>query len=769
MIYNLESKFGKNWIVAEDNVTEHQALPAKYESIFCQGNGYVCIRAAAEEWSSGDPGRCTIIAGTFDIAEDDACNTLVNLPDTMHLFLQVNGEDVDCRKAEAGSYLRFLNLKNGLLARSFDFSAEGRPFRAEFRRMVSLSDRNLAVSETRVSAKDGGAFTLSLTGGIDGQSPIMMEHLASGPCTVSDGVMQVVTYTRQSEIRIAVSERIRLELERGGERKPISPEESFDFSSGKNSVGYRTSVEVPEECSLIVTKYVVFQTSRDRGNELFGATELLRSGKERVLAASRLPLTSHLQESEREWERRIWSERDAVIDGNDLDQLALRFAVYHMTVMSPVHDNRMNIGAKGLSGPGYYGHAFWDTEIYLLPYFIFEAPEEARSLVEYRVNSLPAVRRNARKGGNRGARFCWESAWITDGEATPVWCDTGDLEIHITADVALGAYYYYIASGDEEFMNRGGYELIFDTATYWVTRMKENPATGLCDILDVTGPNEYHTHVNNNAYTNYLAHNNLVSALKYAEQLKNRNPALYEALKDHLNIDAWKSAAERIFLPKPNENGIIPEHDGYLALPVIVAEQETSASKNPEARKRADEYGINKCQCSKQADIVSLLYLMEDQFDAETKRRNFYFYEHNCFHHSSLSLNTHSCLAADLGERDMAYSLFERAAMIDMGTDPGSSSAGIHSASLGGIWQCVVLGFGGVRRVGEELRIEPNLPDAWNELTFRISWKGQRLLIRENHSSFTVENITNGEKKEISFLHKGKTVTVLDKVEVKLS
>ena len=202
-------------------------------------------------------------------------------------------------------------------------------------------------------------------------------------------------------------------------------------------------------------------------------------------------------------------------------------------------------------------------------------------------------------------------------------------------------------------------------------------------------------------------------------------------------------------------------------MPEIVFDGEESASKNPKAWERTQEHGgIEKVQCSKQADVAALLYQMEDKFSADVKKKNFYFYERNCFHSSSLSLNTYSCLAADMGELDMAYELFERAMLIDMSGDPSSSSAGVHAASLGGIWQCVVLGFGGVRRVGDDLRIEPNLPAAWSKLAFEISWKGQRLAVTETKDGFTVENITSGEKKPVTFISGGVTYTVADKVGV---
>lgn len=766
MIYDLEGKYGKNWILAENDVMTDGELPANYESIFCQGNGYMCIRASAEEKCSPSPGSFTLVAGTFDTADQADCNELANMPDTVHFAVSVAGTLMDFEKAVSGSYLRTLCLRDGLLTRRFEQEINGRVFTAEFRRIVSISDTHLSVSEITIKSGDKEGFSFSAEGGIDGCHYGGMGHLADGVRSASDGVMQVITRTKQSEIRASVTEFVAYALEKDGVRTPFKAKETFDTSSDRNCVVYRSEVDVPDGYSLVVTKYAVIHTSRDRGNELFGVSEFRALGDAHIRAAAARSFEEHFAESAAEWERKIWSHRDVTIAGNDRDQLALRFALYHLTVMSPVHDNRMNIGAKGLSGPGYYGHAFWDTEIYMLPYFIFEAPDEARSLVEYRVNSLPAVRRNAKKGGHRGARFCWESAWITDGEATPVWCDTGDLELHITADVAMGAYYYYVVSGDEEFMRKGGYELIFETANFWASRVTFNEERGKYEINDVTGPNEYHTHVNNNAYTNYLARYNLRLAMKFRDEIKASDPNLFSELNSRFNIDGsyenWERTANAIFIPEPDENGIIPEHDGYFDLAKIVEDDGASASEGGANWDLINSLGgIEHCQCSKQADVPALLYLLEDQFSAECKKKNFYFYEHNCFHSSSLSLNTFSCLASDMGEIDMAYSMFERAAMIDMCDTPHGSGIGIHSASLGGIWQCVVLGFGGVRRFGNSLRVEPHLPDAWDHLDFEISWKGQRLKIHEEKTFFTVENITPMEKRSLcAFISGGREYNV---------
>ena len=415
---------------------------------------------------------------------------------------------------------------------------------------------------------------------------------------------------------------------------------------------------------------------------------------------------------------------------------ALRFAVYHLTVMSPVHDNRMNIGAKGLSGMGYRGHSFWDTEIYMLPYFIFTDPKGARSLLEHRYHGLESAHKKAQENGYCGAMYPWESAWTDDGEVTPSWARTGLLEHHITADVAFGVYNYYEVTADEDFMNRYGYEIVFDTAKYWQSRVTYNEQKDQYEIRNVIGPDEYTEDCDNNAFTNYMAHFNMTLAMTYYDKLKQINPELLQKLSDKLGLsglyDSWREKTEKLYLPKENQDGIVPQDDTFLTLPVI--------DITPYKQGKAIDFDLNVTQVSKQADVMVLFLLLEDLFSSEVKKKNFYYYEPKCFHHSSLSLSSYSILASDVKEQNVAYDLFEKACVIDMGQAPYSSDDGIHSASLGGIWQCVVLGFLGVRLYGGKLRIQPNLPQKWQKVCASIIWQGQRLNITATQDTLQVMN-----------------------------
>lgn len=764
MVYDSGIGEYKNWIVKEECVPEEH--PEKTESIMCLGNGYMGQRAANEDYYH-EKSRFNLVAGTFDLLEGADATELPNNADVTNCTITVDGERLT---PEAGceNYEKTLNLKTGLLRRSFVWtSGAGKKVCAEFLRVVSLKDFHLMASKINIVSDSD--CEVEIVSGIEG-NVFGKEHFEPlGINAVSD-VLNITTRTKESGILFSTMTTHRFELD--GVAVDASPSVvSEDDMTIMNDVTFSLKAGM----KLTVTKISNVFTSRDKERDGCDMARLLSDARAHMKTVKGLAFENIASESADEWLRRIWSERDIVIDSeNEIDQLAIRFAIYHLTVMAPVFDNRMNIGAKGLSGPGYRGHTFWDTEIFMLPYFIFTCPNEARSLIEYRYSCLDAAKKNAASRGFDGAMFPWEAAWITDGETTPTWCLTGLQEYHITADVAFGVYAYYVVTGDDDFMGKCGYELIFETAKFWASRLEYVAEKDRYEITHVIGPDEYKEDVNNNAFTNYLAQYNLQLAVKYAEKLKSEKPELYAALDAKCNIDgaisSFAEKAEKVYLPRENEEGLVPQDDTYLSLVDItplIPEGKTLSDDPHESHNICwKNGGLPKVMMSKQADIMLLMYLFEDHFSAEVKKKNFYFYEKRCVHDSSLSLSTYSALSADLGEKETAYRLFGRAERIDLGPVMWSSHEGIHSASLGGIWQCVVFGFIGVRRYGEELRIEPHLPDEWRSAAAHIFWRGERLEIKATKSALTICNLTGN--KDVTILHKGSRYNVGEKLEIAL-
>lgn len=746
MNYIFEEKEKQGWVIGEEQFQSSQL--GKCESIFYLGNGYMGVRSATEEKYLQET-RGMFVSGTFNKFDTKEVTELPNLPDVIGMEIFIDEERLDLSSMPYTGYERLLNMKQGELTRTFEVSVKsGKRVSFCFKRIVSLEDRHMIAQ--RVEVYSDSPLKLAVKSGIDGKiTNSGFQHLSVRNKRFFDGRLLQANYrTTQSQIDISINTIHQIYKKEKNVTDAVV--QKLEMDSRSIYMNYQIETEAGEY--LAIEKISAVYTSRDIEfvNQEQSAAAYAREmlGKDSGLRYEQIA-----QKSAEIWKKRVWENQDIeIVSDNPLDQLAVRFAIFHMNMMTPGHDNRMNIGAKALSGEGYKGHTFWDTEMFLLPFWIYTYPDVAKSLLEYRYHGLDGARRKARENGYKGAMYPWESAWITDGEVTPkfgaadvvtgkempIIC--GDLEQHITADVAFGVWEYYQITGDKDFMERCGYEIIFETANYWASRVEWNADNMRYEIHDVIGPDEYSEHADNNAYTNYMAHWNMRLAIMYWNQLKQKDEKKWKELSDRLELskapDAWKEKADGLYLPCVNEELLLPQDDAYLTYPVI------DLKKYKESKTRADiikDYNMEQLahmQVSKQADVLVLFYIMESLFPKEVKEKNFYYYEDKCLHDSSLSLSTHAIIASDLGEKEMAYQFFQKAAMIDMGPDMNTPKDGIHAASMGGIWQCVINGFCGVRMIDGKLRINPNLPPHWKKASFNIKWRGVKL-----HFAIDAENV----------------------------
>ena len=727
----------KNWVVKESDF--NKAYLRKYESIMCQGNGYMGIRASAEE-SYEKTLRYALVAGTFDKAEALNTTELPNFADVMAVSVIADGIPMSLTEENTEGYERTLSLNNGLLERKFIWSPkEG--LRLEFcsKRFVALEELHVIGQKVTVKVLEGKTV-LGLKSGINGEGRYGEPHFIESQGIEEDGIMQLAEKTHESGITFAVSSAIKAWMNNDKENDvemAILPEEKKVMAS----------CEVALEAGQVITfeKLSRVATTRDKDINIEERASLLAHEKEEMKKLCERGYEAVWTASEEVW-KNLWTEKDVVITGDaDYDQLSVRFAIYHLTVMAPLHDNRMNIGAKGLSGQGYWGHTFWDTEMYMLPFFTWTDPKGARSLMEYRYNCLDAMRKESKETGYEGAKVPWEAAWITDVDTCPKKHFT-QLEIHSTADVAYGVYSYYEITHDIDFMRKYGCELIFETAQYWKSRVEYNAEKDIYEICNVIGPDEYTHHADNNAYTNYLAHLNFQLALEWKERLEKEFPEDYARLNGKLNLESrvpvWEERMNKLYLPVPNEDNILPQDTTYLTLPEI----DISIYRRGEKKLREDyPYPTyTRLKVSKQADVMNLFLLLEEKFSDEVKRASLAYYEPYCVHESSLSLCAYSMLAADCGEYERSYELFKGARDIDLNLEKDSEH-GIHAASLGGIWQCCVLGFAGLRMCGGKIRIVPNLPRNWESVTFRVWWRGTQMEVTVTKENVEVKTL-QGEK-----------------------
>lgn len=766
LIYTKSNSKGlNNWSFSEEKFDPLHM--GKCESVMSLGNGYMGLRSATEEPYIGEK-RNLFVNGTFNKFDEFEVTELPNAADVTRLDLFVDGKrfSLECGKVE--SYSRALDLHHAELVRTFVWeNEEGKKVRFTFRRFVSLDQVHLIGMKLEVTPLNE-AIDFTVKSGIDAQQTNSgSQHFHEGEKRIFDKrVLQLIQTTTESQIDFVVHAAHRFRL--NGTEIELAPKMEIERRRIANE--YKQTVGAGE--TLCMEKVSSIHTSRDlEYASSYELSEMRQKALQQLKEADEQGYDVLFQQHKQAWAA-IWDKYNIdIVSERSFDLLAIRFAIYHLVVMTPAHDNRMGIGAKGLSGEGYKGHSFWDTEIFILPFYIYSQPQVARSLLEYRYQGLEGARRKAKENGFEGAMFPWEAAWPSDGETTPVWGAvdivtglqtkiwSGFIEQHITSDITYAIWHYYKATADQDYMDRFGYEIIFDTATFWASRLEWNDNCKRYHINGVIGPDEYKEHVDNNAFTNYMAHFNIELAIQYYEELQNTRPEVLKRICETLNLESaykvWSSKVNQIYLPQPNEADIIPQDDTYLSLKTIDL---TKYKQQTKVGSLFNEYSldqVNKMQISKQADIMMLFFLLENKFDPKVKKANYDYYEPKTLHDSSLSLSTHSILAGDFGDHDLAYKLFQKATEIDLGPNPHTSDAGIHTASIGGIWKCVVMGFAGLRMLDGKLQLYPRLPKEWSSMTFPIYWQGVLLQVEITHQTL---KITSTSEKQVELMIQGNNV-----------
>jgi hypothetical glycosyl hydrolase len=781
MKYNTGSGSLENWLITESQFSPDHL--GKCETIFSLGNGYMGQRATTEERYSQET-RNLFVTGTFNKFAHNEVTELPNAADVLWMDFKFNGQLFNLERGKIHSYHRTLNLKEATITREVTWEApKGERFQLSFHRFISLDDLHVIGQQVEITPLDGDA-TLSLLSGINGQMTNSgAAHFIEGEKRLYDNeYLQMIQTTTESNIDFIFHAIHSFTID----NKEIQPKRHICMDRRQVFFDYE-GLEIKKGTTLTIEKLSTVFTSRDRYwlDTDYTIEELKKNSLAHGRKIHAQGYATLLEHHKNAWREKVWNKVPITItSSNNMDQLAIRFAQYHLTVMTPAHDNRMNIGAKGFTGEGYKGHTFWDTEIFMLPYYTYTNPQVARSLLEYRYLSLPGAHKKAKENGYVGAMFPWESAWLDDGEVTPVWGAanvvtgesmkiwSGFIQYHITSDIAFATWQYYQITGDEDFMLRYGYELILDTAKFWASRLEWNEEKQEYHINDVIGPDEYKEHVDNNAFTNYAAHWNIKKAMEYYHLLGEYHQDLFNKLNEKLDLDktykAWVDKLDKIYLPQPGkEDLIVPQDDTYMSLETIDLTKYKEQDHVGGIHRDYNTDQVSKIQVSKQSDIMILFYLLEDLFTQDVKRANWEYYEPKTLHDSSLSLSTHCILANDLGDEEMAYELFLKIHGIDLGPNMKTSDHGIHAASLGGIWQSVVNGFGGVRMLNGKLRISPKLPKTWSRLTFEINWQGDILEVDVSKKDLIITKKTQVNK-SIALTVYDKEVTLTEQFVVEL-
>jgi alpha,alpha-trehalose phosphorylase len=711
------------WTVRETNL--NLDVLAQSESVFALSNGHVGWRGNLDEGEPhGLPG--SYLNGVHELhplpyAEagygyPESGQTVINVTNGKVLRLLVDDEPFDLRYGRLVAHERTLDLRRGVLERVCEWtSPAGSTVRVRSTRLVSLTQRAIAAvayevepvdSRTRVVIQSELVANESLPepNGDPRAARALKSPLEPEEDFASGLRLRLVHRTRRSGLRVAVAADHTVS---GPERTTTSAESNVDVA--RLTV---TSVLEPGQ-RLRVEKLVAHGWSGARSRPA------MSDQVEAALAAADHSGWAGLLRDQEAYLDDFWSRADVEVDGDEEIQQAVRFALFHV-LQAGARAERRAIPAKGLTGSGYDGHAFWDTEMFVLPLLTYTEPRAVAEALRWRQSTLPAARERANQLGLSGAAFPWRT--IEGSEGSAYW-PAGTAAFHVNADIADAVTRYTAATGDLDFERDTGVELLVETARLWRS-LGHHDHQGVFHIDGVTGPDEYSAVADDNAYTNLMARQNLLDA---AEAVR-RHPEEAERLGvGEEESAAWRAAAEAMYVPYNAELGVHEQHAGF-----------TRYQRWDFAATRPDQYplllnfpyfDLYRKQVVKQADLVLAMYTCGSRFDEEQIARNFAYYEPLTVRDSSLSACCQAVIAAQAGHLRLAYDYTAEAALMDLADLEHNTRDGLHIASLAGTWMALVAGFGGMRRDGDTLRFAPRLPEQFSRLAFSLQILGRRLRV----------------------------------------
>lgn len=711
------------WLVTEEAFDASRQ--GAQETNFTIGNGRFGTRGSLEE---GHPGAlpATLVHGLF-APHPLTFTELANLPDWTALEVVVGGHRFGLTSGEVLRYQRVLDMRSATLRREVTWrSPGGATVELVFERFASLVENRLAAVRVRVRSVDFDG-RVEVRAGLNARADTDgLAHLAWDGQGAEAQTAWLGLHLRGTDHRVGIA----MQLEAPD---AAAEHEAWDMREHPTLVA-RWQAE--PGASATFEKKVSLLTSPGTPAPAHEAE---------IRASQPWPTFDELHVASAAAWAADWARSDVVIEGDAQSQLAVRFSIYHLLIAAPRDDERVSIGAKALAGFGYRGHVFWDTETFMLPLFTHGQPHIARNLLSYRYHRLPGARRKAVANGYEGAQFPWESA-DTGDEVTPKWLPnmtggqeliriwTGDIEIHITADIAHAVNRYWRATGDDDFMRRRGAEIVIEGARFWASRAEWNADAQRYEYSDVIGPDEYHDHVDNNAFTNYLAAWHLRTAADLCRWLAAADPRRAAAVigdgrQLQETIARFTDVAAKIYLPHDPETGLIEQFDGYFKLRDV--DLTAYPDRNLSMQALLGIEGVAQTQIIKQADVLMLATLLPEVFSERDLAANYAYYsartDHD--HGSSLGPPIQALMAARMGQPAEAYTHFLRAAWADLGDIRLNSSAGIHAANAGALWQAVVFGFAGLRFEDGKPVTKPQLPAHWQRLAFRVEHHGREMEI----------------------------------------
>ncbi|MFR4492378.1 MAG: glycoside hydrolase family 65 protein, partial [Clostridium perfringens] len=745
------------------NITEEEFLLKnnyRNETTFSLANGYIGTRGTFEEAydfdvETGLEGNFVngfyesehIRYGEWNFGFPTESQSLLNLPNAKIIKLFIEDEEFSMLTGEIEDYNRVLHMKEGRITRDLIWvSPKGKKVKISISRFVSFNNKNLMEIRYKVTPLNFSGnlkFISAIDANVENHTRKTNPLVDYGPFgkrlanDYIDSIKDELYYegiTLNSELSIAC-----------GALNKISSE-NFIRKNFKNyelcGVSYEFYAKENEE--IILDKFIAYSTSLDMN------CEKLHGFIKTVLSDAEEKGYIEAEREQKEYVEEFWRTADVIIEGDNALQQGIRFNLFHL-MQSAGRDGKTGMGAKGLSGEGYEGHYFWDTEMYVLPVFVYTKPDLAKKLLDYRYFTLDKARERARVlGHDKGALYPWRTI---NGEEASTYFPLGTAQYHINADIAYAFKLYVDVNDDFDYLEDKAAEVLCETARVWadVGSFSEYVGNKYC-ICAVTGPDEYNAIVDNNFYTNLMARENLRDAIWALNKIKEKDKLAYDNLIKKIDlkdkeIEYWKKIIENMYFPYDEKIGVYPLDDGFMK------RKPWDDSKIPKEKRHLlyENYHplfIFRQRMSKQADAILAMYLHSNLFSIEELRKNYDFYQKVTLHHSSLSTCIFGILASQIGYDEEAYKYFSQSARMDLDDYHNNFYAGIHAANMAGTWQGIVNGFAGLRTNKGVLELNPTIPKEWNAYSFKIFYKKNLLEIKISKDEIEIR-LLEGENLEL--------------------
>ncbi|WP_321515610.1 glycoside hydrolase family 65 protein [Marinifilum fragile] len=733
------------WCIIEEgfNPENHRAS----ESIFSLGNGNMGQRAMFEEHYSGETLKGTYVAGVYypdktrvgwwKNGYPEYFAKVLNAPNWIGIDVKINGEMLDLAKCEVSDFVRTLNMKEGVLERSFVATlSNGNKVKVETKRFLSIVTSEVGAirySVTPLNFDGKIGFTPYVDADVTNEDSNYDEQFWNVLQAKSmKGEAYITAATKKLDFHVCMS--MKYEVLKDGQKVDLNPALTENAKYVANTV----EVDAEQDQEISIYKYAAVLSSLNHSK-----TDIASDALSVVEAAQAKGYGALLEEHVNAWADK-WDHSDIVIEGDIAAQQAIRFNIFQMNQTYTGEDERLNIGPKGFTGEKYGGSTYWDTEAYCVPFYLSTSkPEVTRNLLIYRHKQLQKAIENAEKLGFTNGAALYPMVTMNGEECHNEWEITFE-EIHRNGAIAFAIYNYIRHTGDKKYLEEYGLDVLIGISRFWSQRVSYSQAKKKYVMLGVTGPNEYENNINNNWYTSTIAN----WCMKYTQEamahVKETNSARFEEIMKNLNFDfetetaKWNDIIENMYYPVDEETGVFLQQDGYMDKEQILA-----ADLDPAIRPINQHWSWDRILRScfiKQADVLQGIYLFEDQYDLETIRKNYDFYEPRTVHESSLSPCIHSILAAKIGDEERAYNLYLRTSRLDLDDYNKEVHEGLHITSMAGTWMSVVEGFGGMRVENGSLVFNPMLPKVWKSYSFKVRFRGNLLNVRVSEEGVGVIN-----------------------------